>query len=497
MRYLLAFVLLLSLPRLGQAQVSLVWDNSYGSTRNEIRGYTVAMPAGGYLLLSEVEYPGSPPISLGRSFLFVRTNAVGDTLWTKALAPPRTFRPYASGLVVDGAGNVLVTGSESSGNGNGFWLKLTSTCDTIWTKTIRANGPDGVGAGYGKVIVAQDGNYLCGEARSFSVPGTSGYRNEVTIGKFSAATGNRLWSTDFTAFLQANNFDSNATYVSFIVRPLTNYSFGIDGYQNGPPRRRVEGTFVMSDANGAISRLKTRPVTGVSIFPVAAATADGNVVVGRRQMATKLTPLGDTLWHTVVPRRLNRDWDATSLCEDAQGNVVVAANSFFNVGPGVDAINVHFIRFRRQTGQVVNDTMLYRPGRTWVSTVLRAANGNLVIGGWHDPGFYGGSDAYLAEWSAFRLLAARAGAGPLAAEGLQVYPNPAAGPAATLRLPETNRAGGTVQVYDGLGRRHGQVAAPPGAATVALPLGPLPPGLYLLRYDGRDGTRLTTRLVRE
>ena len=82
---------------------------------------------------------------------------------------------------------------------------------------------------------------------------------------------------------------------------------------------------------------------------------------------------------------------------------------------------------------MVNDTILYRPGRTWASTVLR--------------------------------------------------------------LPETSRAGGTVQVYDDLGHRHGQEVAPPGAATVALPLGLLPPGLYLLRYAERYGARLTTRLV--
>ena len=104
---------------------------------------------------------------------------------------------------------------------------------------------------------------------------------------------------------------------------------------------------MVSGANGTISRLKTRPVTGAPVFPIATATADGNVVVGRRQMATNLTPLGDTLWHTVVPRRLGRDWDAASLCEDAQGNVVVAANSFFNIGPDVDAINVHLVRFRQ------------------------------------------------------------------------------------------------------------------------------------------------------
>ena len=492
MRYLLAFVLLLSLPRLGQAQVAIVWDNSYGSARNEIRGYTVAMPAGGYLLLSGVEDVGSPPPSLARFLFFVRTNAVGDTMWTKKMTPHRTFQPAPTGILIDNTGNVLVTGTENGGNGYGFFLKLTPTCDTVWTKQNHYVGPGNSIAAYDSPMLTPDGNYtVCAGTTLF---GLGAPIHEQHLVKINAATGSKVSEFSFTNAFSVNGLSIYSYVASTVKTPTGFLSFVIGANQAGISN--IPATIAVSE-NGTLTRLKKRVSPGTNSLPVAAATADGNVVVGRRQMATKLTALGDTLWHTVVPRRLGRDWDATSLCEDAQANVVVAANSFVNVGPGVDAINVHFIRFRRQTGQVVNDTMLFRPGRTWVSTVLRAANGNLVIGGWHDPGFFGGSDAYLAEWSAFRLLAARAGAGPLAAEGLQVYPNPAAGPAATLRLPETSRAGGTVQVYDGLGRRHGQVTAPPGAAAVALPLGPLPPGLYLLRFDGRDGARLTTRLVRE
>ena len=87
MRYLLVLMLSLSLPLWGQAQNTLLWNRNYGSALDESRGYAVAMPAGGYLLLSEVEYPGSPPVSFQRFLYFVRTNATGDTLWTKKLMP--------------------------------------------------------------------------------------------------------------------------------------------------------------------------------------------------------------------------------------------------------------------------------------------------------------------------------------------------------------------------------------------------------------------------
>lgn len=239
-----------------------------------------------------------------------------------------------------------------------------------------------------------------------------------------------------------------------------------------------------------------RPVTAINSYPAAFASTDGNVVVGRRQMATKLTPLGDTLWHTPVPRRLSRDWDAAALCEDAQGNYVVAANSHFVIGTGFNADNIHLIRFGRQTGLVANDTMLYRPGQTYATSVLRAANGQLVISGSYNNGPYGGADLYLAAWSAYRPLATRTGTGPLAA-GLQAYPNPAGATGATVRLPAPARTGGTLAVFDGLGRCCARQPVPAGAAAVALPLAGLPPGLYLLRYDGGDGRRAATRLLRE
>ncbi|WP_201985007.1 T9SS type A sorting domain-containing protein [Hymenobacter rubidus] len=211
-------------------------------------------------------------------------------------------------------------------------------------------------------------------------------------------------------------------------------------------------------------------------------------------MLTKLTPTGDTLWHTLVPRRLGRDWDAASLCEDAQGNYIVAGNSRFTIVSGFYADNIHLTRFRPRTGQVVNDTMLYRAGQTYASSVLRTSTGSLLIGGWYTNGVYGGSDAFLAEWSAFTPLAVQP-AVPTAKANLMVFPNPANAAGATVQLPAASRAGGVLTAYDELGRACARQAVAVGSAAVVLPPGGLLPGVYLLRYEGQDGTRATTRLV--
>ena len=495
MRYSsLLLLILLSLPRLGQAQVSVVWDRTYGSSRDELNGYTVAMPAGGYLLLSGVEESIYPPPTQARYLYFVRTNATGDTLWTKRMVPRRTFRPYPSGLLVDNAGNLLVTGGESSGNGYGFTIKLTPACDTIWTRKFHYAGPGNSTGSCDSPMLTPDGNYATLESTALFGIGNAPFY-EYYLTKISAITGAPMWRVPFASIFQTNGFSSLNSYVTSVVKTST----GFLAFAEGVNSAGIGGNpaTVAMDANGTLVRFRTRRDITPNSFPTPYLTADGNVVVGRRQMATKLTPLGDTLWHTRVPRRLSRDWDAASLCEDAQGNVVVAGNSNFYIGGSQLAANVHLTRFRAQTGQVVNDTMLFRGGETYASTLLRTAAGRLLIGGYRNNGPAGGYDAFLTEWSAFTPLAMRDGTGPRVAAVLQAYPNPAGAAGATVLLPRHSPGGGTLTVFDAQGRPCARQAVPPGTAATALPLATQPPGLYLLRYEGRDGTRATMRLLRE
>jgi hypothetical protein len=483
----------LSMPRWGQAQIARVWDKSYGSARAESNGYTVAMPSGGYLLLSGVQEAIFPPPTQARYLLFVRTNAVGDTLWTKKMVPFRTFRPYPSGMILDNTGNILVTGYESSGNGYGFAMKLTAGCDTIWTRRVRYSSPGNSTASYGSPMLTPDGNYALFESTAlFGVGITTIYDGYLT--KISAATGNAMWRTSFATIFQTNGFSPAYSYVTSITK--TPSGFMVFAIGIGSSNFVENPTALILDANGGLTRYRTHSDTRQNSFPVLLVSSDGNVLMGRRQMLTKLTPTGDTLWHTVVPPRLSRSWDAASICEDAQGNYVVAGNSSFNIGSSLYADNIHLTRFHPRTGQVVNDTMLYRPGQTYASTVLRTASGNLVIGGWYNGGTYGGSDAFLTEWTAFRPLAARTGAAVLRA-GLQAYPNPAGAGGATVWLPEASRNGGTLTVFDGLGRQCAQLAVKAAITETALSVAALPPGFYLLRYDASDGSHYATRLLRE
>ena len=196
----------------------------------------------------------------------------------------------------------------------------------------------------------------------------------------------------------------------------------------------------------------------------------------------------------MVPGRYpGRKWDANAVAQDAQGNYVVAGTSRFNVGGRVNAINRHLARFR-PTGQVVNDTMLYRPGETYAAGLLLAPGGQFVVSGYATNGPHGGNDLFALQFRGFRPLATRAAA---AAAGLVVYPNPSGGvEAVRVSLPAATGRG-ELALFDALDRTVRQQPVPPAAREAALALAGLLPGPYVLRLSAANGQSWTSKLVRE
>ena len=191
-----------------------------------------------------------------------------------------------------------------------------------------------------------------------------------------------------------------------------------------------------------------------------------------------------------------RLWDARGVVEDSQGNLLVAAHSRFSASGNGGAVDAHMVRFSRN-GRLLNDTLLYRGGsQNYVASALLAPNGrDLVFSGYTSAGPYGGSDLFMALYRGFRPLGTTAAAAPPAP--LAFYPNPvsAAGGAVTVLLP--GPAGGTLTLYDGVGRRVRQQAVGRGLARAPLDCAGLPPGLYVLRYLAANGRAYIGRLQRE
>ncbi|MBF9219690.1 hypothetical protein [Hymenobacter ruricola] len=329
MRYFLFF--LLCLPLGARAQV-LPWAQGYGTTVDETGGYAVAMPGGGYLLAGQQPYANG----FASRLYLVRTNDVGDTLWTKRVSPPYALLPTLSGMVRDASGNVLLTGYENGrGNQTGFAMKLNPIGDTLWTRTYRpALQAGSTGQTYVfPAIIASDGNYLFVRNDNDFLPSPPYFIATVNLYKVNAPTGNVMWSFNIGNYLTAAGFDPPNTQYANPVISGNNITMLVEGTLGGNTNG-VKGYFLFNSTTGALVQFRRRDGLYLNDnIPTSSVTQDGNILMGRRQNITKITPVGDTLWRTVAPSRYaNRSWDARAIVEDAQGGLLLVGDSQYQNG---------------------------------------------------------------------------------------------------------------------------------------------------------------------
>lgn len=137
---------------------------------------------GGYVVAGTTDrYNWGPP-----QIYLIKTNSNGDTLWTKSYGSAQEAYGYSvkqtldSGFIIAGA-----IDSFSSGGFDAFLIKTNSLGDTLWTKTYGGINNDGARS----VELTTDGGYIItGNTSSFG----AGY-NDVYLIK-TDSTGDTLWT---------------------------------------------------------------------------------------------------------------------------------------------------------------------------------------------------------------------------------------------------------------------------------------------------------------
>lgn len=115
------------------SQGNLLWQRTYGGREFDIGQSVVQTRDGGYLLAGSTDSYG---VGLYDAWL-VRTDSLGDSLWTKTLGGPK--EDVANSIRKTRDGGFVVVGSAHGGgpqSPSGVWLiKLDSGGDTVWTRT--------------------------------------------------------------------------------------------------------------------------------------------------------------------------------------------------------------------------------------------------------------------------------------------------------------------------------------------------------------------------
>jgi hypothetical protein len=164
---------------------AILWTRNYGGTHFESSHSVKQCLDGGYIFAGQT-------LSYGKGagdVWVVKTNSIGDTLWTKTYGD--TAADEASCILVNSDGTYVLVGETSSygaGNIDVYFLKIGSTGNMIWNKTYGGTGKD-----LSHMIQhTADGGYVIGAiSRSF------GWINpDMWIIK-TDANGNSLWTKHY------------------------------------------------------------------------------------------------------------------------------------------------------------------------------------------------------------------------------------------------------------------------------------------------------------
>jgi len=163
-----------------------LWTRSYGGTWEVDIGYSVQQTVdGGYVIADETYCFGAGRVDA----YLVRTDAVGETLWTRTYGGERNdfgfsvWQTEDHGFAVAGA-----TGSSGAGMSDAWLIRTDSVGETLWTRTYG----DTLENGARSLAPTFDGGFvLCGTT---TPPGSR--RSDVLLIR-TDSSGDTLWTRSF------------------------------------------------------------------------------------------------------------------------------------------------------------------------------------------------------------------------------------------------------------------------------------------------------------
>ncbi len=196
-----------------------VWTKSYGSVNAETGQCVEQTSDGGFIIAAtKSRYQASE-----NEFWLVKTDAAGDTLWTKKVAPnyPNSEVSAKSVIQTNDGGYLIVGGgisalsSDYSNVKNIFLVKTSALGDTLWTKEYFGEVND--------IKQTNDGGYvICGE---YYEPSTVNGKWNALLMKLDSS-GDSLWAKTYTSSGHANSIQQTQDQGYIITGTTEMISYG-------------------------------------------------------------------------------------------------------------------------------------------------------------------------------------------------------------------------------------------------------------------------------
>jgi hypothetical protein len=318
-----------------------LWTKTYGGANSDY-GHSVQQTLdGGYIIAGRTQSYGA-----GVSDVYlIRTDSLGDTLWTKTYGGVYQDEGFSVQQTSDG-GYIIVGDTDTYGTGAFFayLIKTDSLGDTLWTGRYGETLSDCIG--WSVQQTADDGYIIAGYAE------VVGHYDDVYLFKIDSL-GDTLWTKTYGGVYYDYGYAVQQTADGgYIVAGRTN-SYGAGGY---------DVYLIKTDSLG--DTLWTRAIGG-GIWDIGRSvqqTTDGGyIVVGYTDSfgglfnydvyVIKTDANGDTLW-TQIYGGVSPDQGYSVKQTSDNGYIIAGFTSSFGAG----SYDVYLIRIGREPGVEENQT---------------------------------------------------------------------------------------------------------------------------------------------
>ena len=324
---LLCTLLLALCPLLLIAQApDTLWTKTYGGANTD-EGYEIQQTFdGGYIIVGRTFSFGSGDADI----YLLKTNSVGDTLWTKTYGGNDTDYGWSVQQTTDGG--YIITGNIKSfgaGDYDVYIIKTDGVGDTTWTKTYGGSAADG---GYSIQQTVDGGYIIAGWTHSFGAGGGDVYLIKTDT------YGDTIWTRTYGDTLIEYGYSVVQTFDNGYIILGSTKSFGTGEYDLYLIKTDSLGDSIWTKTYGGIEQERGRSVhqNPDSTYVVVGNTnsfgpANNNIWL------LKLNVLGDTLWTQIHGDALNNSGECVQRTIDS-GYIIVGLK-----GPSAN-FDVYLIR---------------------------------------------------------------------------------------------------------------------------------------------------------
>ena len=312
-----------------------VWTQTYGGNGTDQGRCVQQTNDGGYIIVGSTYSYGAG----GRDVYLVKTNANGDTAWTRTFGGSSDDTGVSVQQTSDG-GYIIVgyTWSYGAGDWDVYLIKTDANGNESWHRTFGGSRLD-TGS---SVLQTTDGGYIiAGTTISLTPFGGS----DVYLIK-TDANGNQLWYRIFGV----EGFDNGAS-----VQQTTDGGYIIAGETHGLAVGTMDAWLIKTDANGSQSWNRTFGVGDADEARSVQQTADGGYILAGHTgiygsassydfYIVKTDVSGIEEWHKVLGGS-NGDY-ARSVQQTSDGGYIIAGETYSYGAGGSD---VWLIRLERDS----------------------------------------------------------------------------------------------------------------------------------------------------